>query len=202
MVLNYNQLTSNQTKTDLMVDINKYTYLPRWIVIWLIVGNLVAAWDAFYVILRPHSAVEGSLEKYFPLHKLYVLHDARYADPNDAFVVAQAVIGLSEAILSFLAVVLQYLNVKQRPLASLLALVACTMTWAKTIMYVTIEYFDKFKYTGHNAPHHFILYFALPMGLWIVVPLICSCSIIARFVTAIQIVNNTKDSKLTVKKKK
>jgi hypothetical protein len=113
----------------------------------------------------------------------------------DAFVIAQAVIGLSEGLLSFFAVFLQYYNVKQRPLASLLALVALTMTWAKTIMYVTIESLDKFKYTGHNSPQDFFLYFALPMGAYIIIPLLGTISIISGFVRAIDVANKETKKK-------
>ncbi|KAL0489186.1 3-beta-hydroxysteroid-Delta(8),Delta(7)-isomerase [Acrasis kona] len=179
-----------------MVDINKYTYIPRWIVIWLILGNLIAGWDALYVVLRPLSADGGILSFFFPAHKLYILRDKRYADDVDAFVVAQAVIGLSEVILSLFAVGLQWYSVKRRPLACLLALIACVMTSAKTIMYVAIESLDGFKYTKHNNIINLTLYFILPMGLWTIAPAIAAYDLVKRLDTAMVTVIEDEKNKI------
>jgi hypothetical protein len=109
----------------------------------------------------------------------YIMHDKRYGDLTDPFVVAQSVVNLVELALGVYAVIL-HMTPRNRPTAMIFALVASVMTWSKTVIYFTIEYCGEMNYTGHNNGFEFMVFFFLPSFVWILMPMLATFSISSR----------------------
>ncbi|KAL0481854.1 hypothetical protein AKO1_011298 [Acrasis kona] len=165
--------------------------LPTWAKLWLILGNLIVFWDATFVLMRPHSMAGGLYEYIWIPYQKYILHDKRYADMDEPFVVAQSVINLIELLLGLYAVYL-HSNIKTRPLSLVVALIASVMTWSKTTLYFAIEYYGKMNYTGHNIASDFIFFFFIPSFVWVLVPMLVTRMTARKLIAAASLAQNTK----------
>eukprot|EP00695_Tsukubamonas_globosa_P001404 TRINITY_DN2423_c0_g1_i1.p1 TRINITY_DN2423_c0_g1~~TRINITY_DN2423_c0_g1_i1.p1 ORF type:complete len:110 (+),score=16.38 TRINITY_DN2423_c0_g1_i1:66-395(+) len=107
------------------------TSLPTWIKVWFLITVPIIAWDASFVMLRPHSMKGGSLEIFWKPYQTYVEADKRYQDLNDGFVIAQSYMNMVETIIAFASVIASN---KRNPICHLLAFSAALMTLAKTVL--------------------------------------------------------------------
>ena len=63
---------------------------PTWALVWFFVFIPVQVWDALYIVLRPDSMEGGKWASFWSPYQIYIQVDARYADLNDGFVIAQS----------------------------------------------------------------------------------------------------------------
>jgi len=121
--------------------------------LWLFISLPLVIWDAFYVLLRPHTMPGGSLS--WPIYSPYALYgtiDYTYGEKawndHNGFTAAQTALNVFETAgyLGYLWVVWQYGEGEKRVLRGGWGGVACltgfalsVMTVSKTVLYC--EYF-------------------------------------------------------------
>jgi hypothetical protein len=151
---------------------------------WFLIGGLICTLDAAFVLLRPGSLPGGELTKnplvlmLFQGWHTYITVDKRYADLNDAFVVLQSYLNLSEIFLGFLAVLLSFYGA--RKMAHRVAIVVSALTIEKTILYLTLDYAEGLKYTKHNDLTTLLTMWLIPSCLWILFPALVIVSSFSR----------------------
>ena len=144
--------------------------LPRWIVLWLALSTPIVIWDALFVLLRPASLPGQPLGFFWAFgYKLYIAVDHTYADLGNHTVEAICIVSLLEACLVALA--LWKHRQEHNALAQVLALVATSLTGAKTVLFLLLEVCSKGQGVGHNEIPHLILVWLLPNILWVLFPL-------------------------------
>ncbi|XP_001633783.2 uncharacterized protein LOC5513583 [Nematostella vectensis] len=160
--------------------------LPGFVAFWLSLSTVIVVIDGLVVILRPRTLPGGDLNYLVKPYNLYFPVDKRYADMEDTFGVGQSWMNLVEAFLNIIAL---SLHLRSSTFSAIMALIVCTMTWAKTILYflVSTELCGGAHYIAHNPWKDLILFYYLPNGIWIVVPLICML-ILAQEINAVMCV--------------
>ncbi len=128
----------------------RWTHTPDpYTLLWLFISLPLVIWDAFYVLLRPHTMPGGSLS--WPIYTPYALYgtiDYIYGEKawneNNGFTAAQTALNVFETAgyLGYLWVVWQYGQGKERTLPGGWGGVACltgfalsVMTVSKTVLY-------------------------------------------------------------------
>lgn len=157
--------------------------LPRWIVNWLIISGVIQAYDALFVLTKPLSDVGNTLGFLWPGHHLYARYDHRYA-AFDAFGSAQSWGNLVEV----LAIAWVLLN-RKTTRGALGALVVCTATFWKTILYFLVEICGNLNYTKHvldaGDTKGFLGIVIAPNAVWIVVPALAIVTLLRRLHAAL-----------------
>lgn len=142
--------------------------LPLFVIIWMVVSFAVVLWDASYVMLRPQSMEGGSLAWLYGPYQLYILHDERYANQGDSFVLSQAIVNLVEIAVGIGALLL---HMQGSPRCNLWAHASLSMTLGKTILYFTMEAVEGWANTWHGSIVDMLLYFIIPSATWLIFPL-------------------------------
>jgi hypothetical protein len=142
--------------------------LPRWIVIWFVVGMSVVAWDVSFVLLRPSSMPGGSLAAFWGPYANYIAVDRSYADVGNAFVSAQAIMSAFEILVGLAA--LWFNRLRRVGIALLLAFTMSALTGAKTVLLLVIELVSGFESVGHNTVVDAVSMYLVPNLVWVVVP--------------------------------
>ena len=150
--------------------IDRHGSLPRWVVIWFALSIPIVIWDVSFVLLRPMSMPGGSLGFLWIPYEKYITVDLSYGDLDNGFVRAQAIMSCIEVAIGIAALI--HSARRHLPLATLLAFCASALTCAKTMLIGMIELVTGFEHVGHNTVADVILLYAIPNGLWIVVPLL------------------------------
>ncbi|KAJ1028594.1 hypothetical protein NDA16_001760 [Ustilago loliicola] len=152
---------------------------PRFLVsAWLFLSSFVVAWDVGYILLRPRSMLGGDLHWIWSPYKLYMNIDYIYGlpswDTKDGFPAAQSLMNVAESFLNLLYVYLVHLKATPGSIAvaPIWGLVAVTMTFSKTVLYVLNDYCCGWCKTGHNDWNTLIFLYILPNGLWLLFPAI------------------------------
>ena len=132
----------------------------------------VATWDGGYILARPRSMEGGDLHHLWKPYGAYAKVDLCYSmrgyQSNDIFPVVQNVGAVLENVLNFVTIYYSYNN---DPLAILLAYTVTAFTFWKTVLFLLVEVCSGFANTGHNKWYPWITMYALPNGIWIIVPL-------------------------------
>lgn len=143
--------------------------LPRWVTLWLVISTLVVIWDALFVLLRPASFPGGELGFLWSFaYSIYLEVDLAYADPANLHIAAVAWMSLFEACLVAAALVSDRRG--RGRLAHLLAMVATSLTGAKTMLFFLFEAVAGWPSIGHNELLPLLSCWVIPNGLWIVMP--------------------------------
>ena len=143
--------------------------LPRWVVLWMGLSTLVVIWDALFILFRPASFPGGSLGFIWEFgYVLYMEVDRAYADQSNTYLHALATMSLVEACI--VAWGLYAHKLQKNHQAHLLILVAASLTCAKTMLFILVEYWSGWHSIGHNDLMPLILVWIIPNGLWVVVP--------------------------------
>ncbi|KAF7303845.1 hypothetical protein MIND_00614400 [Mycena indigotica] len=159
-----------------------------WITAWFLLTAPIIAWDVGYCFFttsvyggkHPHtnltgveSGQGGDLHWIWKPYSIYQRVDLVYGvealERGDGFTNAQSLLNVIETLLNVLYVYLAH--VKAWPPASLVGLSAATMTLSKTVLYWVQEYFCNYCAVGHNTMYDAIVYWIIPNGFWIVVPI-------------------------------
>lgn len=143
--------------------------LPGWILTWFYVTAVICTWDASFIMCRPHSLPGGSLAYIWYFYKYYVVVDQRYNDVTDAFVFAQSLLNYVEVLFNVITIGMHYWNARH---TRMLAFTVTVMTFWKTVLYFLM--FTEFCGAGHYRVGitlmQEIFIFAIPNGVWILVP--------------------------------
>ncbi|KAJ8298438.1 hypothetical protein KUTeg_024969 [Tegillarca granosa] len=105
----------------------------------------------------------------FCCYKYYVVVDQRYNDVTDAFVFAQSLLNYVEVLFNVITIGMHYWNARH---TRMLAFTVTVMTFWKTVLYFLM--FTEFCGAGHYRVGitlmQEIFIFAIPNGVWILVP--------------------------------
>ncbi|KAI6652672.1 hypothetical protein LOD99_4455 [Oopsacas minuta] len=151
--------------------------IPQFIYTWLIFTSIITLWDLGFVLNRPHS-ISNPIWK--ASYGIYIEVDTLYDDLNDDFIYSVALMNLVEVVLNIIS--LLTLCTRNYKGASILALIASSMTLSKTMLYFMMEVVGGFKHTGHNDAITLFTFYLFPNLIWIFVPLIAIYSISLAFI--------------------
>ncbi|GAW08726.1 hypothetical protein LENED_010807 [Lentinula edodes] len=143
----------------------------RWITVWYILTAPLMLWDAGYCLMRPRSMVGGDLHWIWAFYEFYGNVDHVYGvkafEDGEGFANAAAVLNVIE---NFFAVIYLWMtHVCPSELAPLAGYTGSAMTLAKTLLYVSQEYFCGFCAIGHNTFPGMLSYWILPNVAWITI---------------------------------
>ncbi|MBV8801429.1 MAG: hypothetical protein JO131_00415, partial [Gammaproteobacteria bacterium] len=128
---------SNVLLSNNVASYSKQWMLPKWTIIWLIISLVIISWDVMFVLLRPASFAHGSLGYLWIPYIKYVQIDTSYADLNNPFVTAQALMSLMENAIGIMG--LYYYFFKKIKTACLLIFSSQLLTCTKTILIFLLE---------------------------------------------------------------
>lgn len=147
-------------------------FVPRLILAWIFLSNLIVIFDAFFVLNRPETLKGG---KYYPVFKPYENYykfDTLYAMNDDSFVVIQSWLNIAEAFISFPAV---YFSLSSCPgkklVGAFICLIVSTMVFWKTVIFVWYDH-DWLTNEAKSFSPESILCYYFPSSLWIVLPFV------------------------------
>jgi hypothetical protein len=150
--------------------------VPRWIVVWLVVSTPVTLWDASFLLARPASFPDGDLGFLWSIaYTTYLEVDHSYADLSLGFPKAVAVMSCVEAVIVGAGLAAD--GKGRHALAHLLLTVVTSLTAAKTATFLMVEGLGGFSHTGHNAAGAFWSLWAIPNGIWLVVPTLAAVTL-------------------------
>jgi len=116
--------------------------------------------------------VGGDLHWIWKPYALYqevdYVYGVRAFENNEGFTSAQGLLNLIETALNVYYVYLA--DVVGSPSAPVIGFTAVTMTFWKTVLYWTQEYFCTWCSIGHNSLPDLLLLWILPNGFWLLFP--------------------------------
>ncbi|ORY58332.1 hypothetical protein BCR35DRAFT_309449 [Leucosporidium creatinivorum] len=144
---------------------------PTWIRAWFILSAIVVMWDVGYCLARPHSFQGGKWHWIWWPYSLYertdVIYSPEYYATGAGFTSAQAYLNIVETGVNLLYV---FLAGRKSPVAILAGFIGVLFTFWKTVLYWLQDQQCGWCYTGQNSQRDWWLLFALPNGLWLVIP--------------------------------
>ena len=159
--------------------------VPKSILLWIFVSNIVVCIDAFFVLNRPETLKGGKYYGFFAPYENYYKFDTLYQMNEDSFVVIQSWLNVCEAIISFIACVLCLSNCTiKKALGAVLCFTTSTMVFWKTVIFVWYDHDWLSEAAKNFSPESLICYY-LPSSLWIIFPLLSMYVIGKRFVKKI-----------------
>ncbi|KAG6813672.1 hypothetical protein H0H92_008520 [Tricholoma furcatifolium] len=135
-----------------------------WISTWFVLTAPLMLWDAGYCLMRPRSMVGGDLHWIWKPYELYEKVDYVYGvqafENGEGFAGAAAVLNVLE--ISMNLVYLYLAHARASDVAPLFGYTGAVMTLAKTILYMSQEYFCNGCSTGHNNLRTTVLFWVMP----------------------------------------
>eukprot|EP01084_Bolivina_argentea_P013584 25500_1 len=154
----------------IMDNTQKPRPLPVWIVLWLLFAMFSLLFDVIFVLSRPQSFNWDFFAGY---NKIYVKVDHIYGELHNGFLVAAAWMNMIEITLYNTAL---YFNLKYNLMMSQsIAFIVILMTTYKTFWYMLADIVggeNGFENTGHNTWAAYVFLYAIPNGMWIVIPFV------------------------------
>ena len=146
---------------------------PKWILIWLVVGNLLAFTDnVLFLLLRPQTLPGGNLSFLWPHMQAYLEIDRSVLDLENPFIWAQSMITVIEIGFGIAALVTN-LQSRFRP-SYLLGFGYGLLSSFHVGLIFLVEITSGFAYLGHNSNSVIAGAYFLPNAFWIVIPLLIS----------------------------
>jgi len=113
----------------------------------------------------------GSLAHFWPGYENYYTTDKLYADQTNGFIRAQTFMNLAENALN-LSLAFGYLLLGFRgPRVLVFMVLALTLTWGKTVLYMIHEQTHSPHPTAHNTWQTYFLCYMLPNSFWLLCPI-------------------------------
>ncbi|KAF8896535.1 hypothetical protein BD779DRAFT_1618635 [Infundibulicybe gibba] len=148
-----------------------------WISLWFVLTAPLMYWDAGYCLMRPRSMRDGDLRWFWKLYEMYEQVDYVYGvkayEDGQGFSNAAAILNIVET--TFNVAYLYLAHIAPSDLAPLAGYTGAAMTFSKTLLYVSQEYFCGWCSIGHNEPHVALFYWIMPNIVWLT-----SCALIMR----------------------
>lgn len=115
--------------------------VPKPILLWIILGNIIVLIDAFFVLNRPETLKGGKYYPYFHLYENYYKYDTLYTLNSDSFVVIQSWLNVVEAVLAFIACLLCVSGCRVKRAIGAVGCfgVSCFVFW-KTVIFVWYDH--------------------------------------------------------------
>ncbi|KAF5392225.1 hypothetical protein D9757_001590 [Collybiopsis confluens] len=139
----------------------------RWISAWFILTAPLMLWDAGYCLMRPRSMVGGDLHWIWPVYEFYGKVDHVYG--IKAFEDGEG-------------------------FANAAGYTGSSMTLAKTVLYVSQEYFCGFCAIGHNALSGMLFYWILPNIAWITISVLIMYTLGGDILHGLNLANQAKST--------
>ncbi|KAJ7267238.1 hypothetical protein C8J57DRAFT_1717650 [Mycena rebaudengoi] len=142
-----------------------------WISLWFLATAPIIAWDIGYCFMRPRSMEVQNTFKIARPYAIYQKVDLLYGvdayNRGEGFVNAQALLNTFETFLNLAYLYLAHFAAW--PTAPLVGFTAAALTLAKTILYLSQEYYCNYCATGHNTTKDMLMYY-YPNLLWLLFP--------------------------------
>jgi hypothetical protein len=157
-------------------------FWPLLLRVWFSIQLLVLTFDASFVLLRPHTFVDGVLGAFYPVFQQYAKIDTVYSDITNPFGWAMSTLVVLENVFLFYSFIIVYLgsdikkNIKTTTQfmqkSDYLTLCGICAQFNKTLFYLITDAYGGFKHISHNTQFDMITMFIIPNGIWVVVPII------------------------------
>ncbi|MES1908415.1 MAG: hypothetical protein MHM6MM_001360 [Cercozoa sp. M6MM] len=158
-----------------------------WHVAWLLVSAIVCTYDALFVLLRPRTLPGGDLNWIFSIYDLYIQVDKNYGvfdGLGSGFLHSVAYLNLVEVGLSVIALLMLSVR-RSRAMGALLTLAINVAILWKTALFFSFEILNNFHSTEHNDRMTWWLLYVVPNGIWLLMPLLTSLSLMRRMAPAL-----------------
>ena len=143
--------------------------IAPWMLRWFGLSMLIVFWDISFLFCRPYSMPGGNMSAIWAPYAKYITVDLSYADLNNPFLKAQAMMSFVEIIMGL--AVFRWTYLKKNVPAALLLMVVSMMTAAKTCLILVLECVSGFEGIGHATLWDIIAVYAIPNLVWVVIPL-------------------------------
>lgn len=153
--------------------------IAPWMLRWFGLSMLIVFWDISFLFFRPYSMPGESMSHIWAPYAKYIAVDLSYADLNNPFVKAQAMMSFMEIIMGL--AVFRWAYLKKTVPAALLLMVVSMMTAAKTCLILVVECVSGFENVGHADLADIIAVYAIPNLVWVVIPLWVAISLGRQF---------------------
>jgi hypothetical protein len=150
--------------------------------VWFSVQLLVLSFDASFVLMRPHTFVDGALGALYPVFQQYAKIDTVYSDLTNPIGWAMSTLVVIENIFLAYAVLVVYMgqDIKKDRVVTeqymqksdYLTLIGICAQFNKTLFYLIIDAYGGFAHVKHNSMMDLVTMFIIPNGIWVIVPLI------------------------------
>jgi len=148
-----------------------------WITLWILITAPMMLWDAGYCLMRPRSMVGGDLHWFWKPYEYYEKVDYVYGvkafENGEGFAGAAAVLNILENLTNIIYLYQSYIS--QSDVAPVFGYTGAVMTLAKTLLYISQEYFCNGCSVGHNDLLVTFCFWIMPNITWI-----AFCSLIIR----------------------
>ena len=159
-------------------------FVPKGILFWIFVSNVIVCFDAFFVINRPETLKGGKYYSLFQPYELYYKYDKLYDMNDDSFVMIQSWLNACEAIIALIAVLLSLCSCQGKKLVgAFICLIVSTMVFWKTVIFVWYDHDWLTEDAKAFVPESILCYY-LPSYLWIVLPFLSMILIPKRILNA------------------
>ena len=159
--------------------------IPKKILLWILVSNIIICFDAFFVLNRPDTLKGGKYYNIFKPYENYYKFDTLYQMNDDLFVVIQSWLNVCEAVISFIAfaLCLSSCGIK-KTIGALLCFLTSAMVFWKTVIFV---WYDHAWLTedAKNFSTESLLCYYLPSSFWIIFPVLSMIGIGKKFVRSV-----------------
>jgi len=151
--------------------------------------------ECTYLFLRPRSLPSGDLSYiYGPVYGIYAKVDKSYSaeayERGDGFPNAQSVLNAAETVISIYYIYLRH--VAGSASAPLFGFMCAVMTFSKTVLFLSQEYYCDWCTTGHNDPGKTFWLWFIPALPWLVLPGMTAFTLGKDIITALNSGGNAK----------
>lgn len=121
----------------ILLKLRSKMQIPKGILIWIFVSNVIVCIDAFFILNRPETLKGGKYFHIFHLYQHYYKFDTLYDLNSDPFVVLQSWLNLTEALVAFLGCFLCLsASATKKALGALVCFTVSVMVFWKTVIFV------------------------------------------------------------------
>ena len=157
-------------------------FIPKKIIVWMVICYLILYMDAFYILNRPETLRGGKYFGFFSPYEYYVEYDKLYGMNEDSFVVIQSWLNICESTIAFIALFIAFSSCRvKQMIGACLCLFVNALTFWKTIIFVWYD-LDWITEDAHNFTTGSILCYYIPSSFWIIGPFISAILISRRMV--------------------
>ncbi|KLO07548.1 hypothetical protein SCHPADRAFT_836540 [Schizopora paradoxa] len=144
-----------------------------WITAWFALCIPIMCMECTYLFLRPRTLAGGDLHWiYKPLYGPYVEIDKSYGidayESGNGFPNAQSLLNAVETIISIHYIYLHHFV--RSPAAPIFGFTCSVMTFSKTVLFLTMEYYCNWCTTGHNDAGTTFWAWFMPAVPWLILP--------------------------------
>lgn len=146
--------------------------VPKGILLWVFVSNIIVLFDAFFVLNRPETLKGGKYYWIFKPYENYYKFDTLYQMNTDTFVIIQSWLNVCQGFISIIAVILCLCSCRiKRALGGVLCFVTSCFVFWKTVIFLWYDH-DFLSADAKNYTPESLLCYYFPSSIWIIFPLL------------------------------